>query len=78
MNDPVNLIDPTGKLSVGIGDFIDDVSDAVDNMEGWSDYLEGIRKWALCQINPSQCGEDPAEEPFKNDDFTDEPKGCSS
>ena len=86
LQDPINLIDPNGRSAVGIGDFFKDVGDFSDGIDQWSDYLEWIRKFGLCKINPKECGKDPAEEPFTDDDFTDtdpkpdepsgQPKGC--
>ena len=72
MQDPINFIDPEGTTSTAIG--FDDWKRAYDNVKNAKKWMENIRKWAFCKINPGKCGADPAEDPFDTDPDPQDPK----
>ena len=76
LNDPVNFIDINGKEGSSIGDLLDDVADAVDNMQEYLDQLEKIRKAAFCKMFLERCGEDPAEKPVPEDPDINPKNNC--
>lgn len=62
---------PASRRPSGVTDFIDDVKEAEETQEWWHDYLEGVRKFAMCKISPDKCGVDPAEDPIRESEFID-------
>lgn len=80
LSDPINFIDPSGKISlpsVGWSDFLRDTRDAVRRLEDTYDNLSDFINHNICRINPDACKkkipdldpipeEDPLEDNVQN------------